>query len=159
MRARARARWQRKDLLNQPHCKHGEWWQRWELFAYKNGRSFEKFKKKCSRNVVNSLNDISSTRFRGENGLRVFRITNSFFFRLSEVAASHLLLKGESLDQVEENIYGPVLKRRYLSDFSTDSDKSNAIFSLETVSSFHLLWPLSQEVCFKVKIASEDGRR
>ena len=62
-----------------------------------------------------------------------------FFFRLSEVAASHLLLKGESLDQVEENIYGPVLKRRYLSDFSTDFDKSNAIFSLGPVSSFHLL--------------------
>ena len=62
-----------------------------------------------------------------------------FYFRLTEVAASHLLLKGESLDQVEENIYGPVLKRRYLSDFSTDLDKSNAIFSLGPVSSFHLL--------------------
>ena len=95
--------------------------------------------RELTKELLNSLNDISSTRFRGENGLRVFRITNSFFFRLSEVAASHLLLKGESLDQVEENIYGPVLKRRYLSDFSTDFDKSNAIFSLETVSSFHLL--------------------
>ena len=82
-----------------------------------------------------------------------------FFFRLSEVAASHLLLKGESLGQVEENIYGPALKRRYLSDFLTDLNKSNAIFSLETVSSFHLLGPLSQEVCFKVKTASEVGRR
>ena len=69
----------------------------------------------------------------------MFRITNSSFFRLSEVAASHLLFKGESLDQVEENIYGPVLKRRYLGDFSTDFDNSNAIFSLGTVSSFHLL--------------------
>ena len=138
-------------------------------FEYKNSRSFERLKKKCSRNVVrgrelpsevlNSLKDISSTCLRGENGLRVFRITNSFFFRLSEVAASHLLLKGESLGQVEENIYGPVLKRRYLSDFSTDFDKSNAIFSLETVSSFHLLGPLSQEVCFTVKTASEVGRR
>ena len=68
--------------------------QRWELLAYKNGRSFEKLKKKCFRNVVrgrelprellNSLNDISSTCWRGENGLRVFRITNSVFFRLSE---------------------------------------------------------------------------
>ena len=143
--------------------------QRWELLAYKNGRSFEKLKKKCFRNVVRgrelprelltSLNDISSTCWRGENGLRVFRITNSSFFRLSEVAASHLLLKGESLGQVEENIYGPVLKRRYLSDFLTDLNKSNAIFSLETVSSFHLLGPLSQEVCFKVKTASEVGRR
>ena len=68
--------------------------QRWELLAYKNGRSFEKLKKKCFRNVVrgrelprellNSLNDICSTCWRGENGLRVFRITNSVFFRLSE---------------------------------------------------------------------------
>ena len=82
-----------------------------------------------------------------------------FFFRLSEVAASHLLLEGESLGQVEENIYGPALKRRYLSDFLTDLNKSNAIFSLETVSSFHLLGPLSQGVCFKVKTASEVGRR
>ena len=86
-------------------------------------------------------------------------LQNSFFFRLSEVAASHLLLKGESLGQVEENIYGPVLKRRYLSDFSTDFDKSNASFSLESVSSFHLLGTLSQEVCFTVKTASEVGRR
>ena len=76
--------------------------QRWELLAYKNGRSFEKLKKKCFRNVVrgrelprellNSLNDISSTCWRGENGLRVFRITNSVFFRLSEACQEERVL-------------------------------------------------------------------
>ena len=61
--------------------------------------------------------------------------------------------------KIKKKIYVPVLKRPYLSDYSTDFDKSNAIFSLATVSSFHLFWPLSQEVCFKVKTASEVGQR
>ena len=57
------------------------------------------------------------------------------------------------------SFYGPVLKRRYVSDYSTDFDISNALFSLGTVSSFHLLRALSQEVPFMVKIVSEEGRR
>ena len=50
------------------------------------------------------------------------------------------------------------LKNEYLGGFWTDFAKSNAIFSLGKVGSFHLLRSRSQKVSFKVKIESEDGQ-
>ena len=108
--------------------------QRWELLAYKNGRSFEKLKKKCFRNVVrgrelprellNSLNDICSTCWRGENGLRVFRITNSVFFRLSEACqegSTLAWLTHLAEQRVERVLWKFLTKREWMVDVPASS--------------------------------------